>query len=371
MGGCAFPGMTGLSCKNNKSTMIKTTIRLLAALMLSVFPPPVTSYAQTDGAARMAVTINDYNGAGTEHWTVAWVTTESGVFIKTLWKQGTKYAFTSSQWTTHTPQWNSARGGTSGSTVVDGYTSATATSYTGTNSPVILTWNCRDTNNVLVADGNYKLWVQYAENSGAGPYTTNGLLWTKGPSGVTNNYPNLGANFTNMRVAWVPVATPPVPPTITSAAPPLTGTVGVPYSHTCVVTGAGPITFTAAGLPGGLSISAAGAISGIPLAAGNFSGAITASNGVLPNAVQAFSITIDQVPASINSILWNHGSNVVMSGAGPAGGFYTMLFSTNLAALTAQWQPLTTNIFDSAGNFRVTNTLPPVQTEGFYLLRVP
>ncbi len=68
--------------------------------------------------------------------------------------------------------------------MVDGYTSATASTYTGTNSPVILTWNCRDTNNVLVADGNYKFWVQYAENSGAGPYTTNGLLWTKGSTGV-------------------------------------------------------------------------------------------------------------------------------------------------------------------------------------------
>ena len=52
--------------------------------------------------------------------------------------------------------------------------------YAGTNSPVILTWNCRDASNNLVADGNYKFWVQYAEDSGQGPYTTSGLLWTKG-----------------------------------------------------------------------------------------------------------------------------------------------------------------------------------------------
>lgn len=351
--------------------MMKTTIKLLVALMLGVSLPLTASFAQTEGAATMAVTISDYNGAGTEHWTVAWVTTESGIFIKTLWKQGTKYAFNSSQWTTHTPQWNSARGGTSGSTVVDGYTSATATSYTGTNSPVILTWNCRDTNNVLVADGNYKLWVQYAENSGAGPYTTNGLFWTKGPSSATNNYASLGANFTNMRVAWVPTSTPQVPPTMTSTLPPVTGTVGVPYSHTCAAIGTAPITFTAIGLPDGLTITSAGAISGIPLVATNFSGTITASNGVLPNAVQAFSIMIDQVPASISSILWNNGTNVVMSGRGPAGGVYTMLASTNVATPAAQWQPLATNFFDSGGNFRLTNTVSSLLRQRYYLLRVP
>ncbi len=352
---------------------MKTRPKFMLAALLSVVVGLTRSFAQTDGAARMAVTINDYNGAGADHWTLAWVTTESGTFIKTLWKQGTKYGFTSSQWTTHTPQWNTARGGSTGSTVVDGYTSATAASYTGTNSPVILTWNGRDTNNVLVADGNYKFWVQYAEenNNVSGPYITNGLLWTKGPSGVTNTYGSLGGNFANMRVTWVPSATPLVPPTITSTPPTATGTVGVAYGSTVTATGTAPITFTAVNLPTGLAISSAGAISGTPLVASNFSGTITASNGVLPNAAQAFSITISEVPASIASILWSNGTNVVMSGSGPAGGAYTMLISTNVAAPVAGWQTLTTNVFDSGGKFRVTNTVPPVLSQRYYLLRVP
>jgi hypothetical protein len=58
------------------------------------------AFAQTDGSPRMAVTLNDYNASGASHWTAVWVTTKSGASIKTLWKQGTRYAFSSSQCTT-------------------------------------------------------------------------------------------------------------------------------------------------------------------------------------------------------------------------------------------------------------------------------
>jgi hypothetical protein len=260
------------------------------ALALAVLLP-AAGFAQTDGSARLSVAITDYNGSGAGHWTVAWVTTEAGVFIKTLRKQGTSYGWTSSQWTTHTPQWNAARGGVNGSQVVDGYTSATATTYTGTNSPVILTWNCRDTNNVLVPNGNYKFWVQYAEDSGAGPYTTNGLLWTKGPAAATNTYANKGLYFTNMSVRWTPNTPPPVAPAITSAAPP-GGTVGTAYSYNCTVSGTPAPGFYATGLPTGLTIGVSGLIAGTPTTAGTFIGNIIATNGVSPNATQAVSIII-------------------------------------------------------------------------------
>ena len=48
-----------------------------------------------------------------------------------------------------------------------------------------------DANNVLVPDGNYKLWIQYAEDSGQGPHTTNGLTWTKGPVAKTNDFADI------------------------------------------------------------------------------------------------------------------------------------------------------------------------------------
>jgi hypothetical protein len=335
-----------------------------SAMLLSA-----TAFAQTDGVAHLNVTLNDYNGSGASHWTVAWVTTESGSFIKTLRKQGTKYAFSSSQWTTHCPQWNAARGGTAGSTVVDGYTSATATSYAGTNSPVILAWNCRDTNNVVVPDGRYKFWVQYAEDSGAGPHTTNGLLWVKGPLGMTNSYPNLSPNFTGMQVAWVPSIPASVAPTITSAPLPGTGTVGVPFTYPCAATGTAPITFTASGLPPGLVLSSAGALSGFPTQPGRFVGTLRASNGTPPDASQPFDLTIGSIPVIFAPPMLA-GQTLVLSGTGPAGGRYAVLTSPDPAS-GGLGVPVFTNTFDPAGRFNFTNIVD-ANTPGQYLrLRIP
>ena len=335
--------------------------RLVGAAALGVALLPIAAFAQTDGSARMAVTVNDYTGAsGTAHWTVVWVTTEAGAFIKSLRKQGP--SITSSSWNSHCSVWYAAK---AGSSALDGYSSATASNYSGTNSPVILTWNCRDAANNLVANGNYKFWVQYAEDSGQGPYTTNGLLWTKGPAGSTNNYANLGARFTSMQVRWTPAA---VAPTITSAAPTATGTVGVPYTFTSTATGTAPITFTAPGLPAGLTMSPGGVISGVPTLAGVASGTITAVNGTLPNATQPFSINIGSVPVTIGSVA-TEGNNIILGGTGPANGIYAVLSATDVGQ--SGWSPLATNTFNALGNFRFTNALAPATQQQFYRLRVP
>ncbi len=181
-------------------------------LLLGVFLIGGEGWAQTVGTARLEVTLKDYNGSGARHWTVVWVTTEAGAFIKTLWRQGPSLG--SGQWNSHCSAWYSAK---AGSTAFDGYSSATAQSYAGTNSPVILTWNGRGAAGAEVPDGRYKFWVQYAEDSGQGPYTTGGLLWTKGAVGATNTYANQGANFAAMKVVWSPEL-PPAPPVITSVA---------------------------------------------------------------------------------------------------------------------------------------------------------
>ncbi len=178
---------------------MKTLLKGLGIYWLSFGLAYSNAWAQTDGGATFEGTLVHYSTSSQSHYTVAWVTTASGAFIKSLRKQGPG-SWTSSEWSNHCGIWNTAR---AGSQVLDGFTSATATTYTGTNSPVVWTWNCRDTNNKLVADGNYKFWIQYAENAGQGPYTTNGLLWTKGPVGATNTYPDQGIK--SMRVVWSPV----------------------------------------------------------------------------------------------------------------------------------------------------------------------
>jgi hypothetical protein len=332
------------------------------ALALSLLPTP--SPAQTAGSAKLEATILDYTGtSGASHYTVVWVTTQAGAFIKSLRKQGPS-SWTSSEWGKHCGTWNTAR---AGSTVLDGYSSATATTYTGTNSPVILTWNGRDASNNLMPDGNYKFWIQYAENSGQGPVTTSGLLWTKGAAAATNNYANQGANFANMKIIWSPAAT---PPTITSVALPATGTVGVPYHFNCTANGSAPIMFAALALPTGLTINSAGVISGNPTAAGTFSGTITAANGTLPNATQPFSIVVSMVPANITAIQLRANS-LVLNGSGPPNGVYTVLVSTNADTVPAQWTTITTNSFDGAGNFSFTNAISSGVPQEFYQLRVP
>jgi len=237
--------------------------------------------AQTDGTARLEVTLQDYNGSSTRHYTVAWVTTGNGTFIKSLRKQGPS-SWTSSQWNAHCTTWNSAR---AGSTALDGYTSATAQNYTGTNNPVILTWNGRDVAGNLMPDGQYKFWVQYAEDQNVqGPVTTGGLAWTKGSAGTTNTYPNQAGNFTNMRVTWVPIA------------------VDVPLSF-----------------------------------------------------------------GSIRAV----GSDLLLTGSGPANGPFSLLGSTNLGS--QQWSTIGSGAFDSQGQAQVTltNALGTAGSSQFYRLRAP
>ncbi|MCC6150605.1 MAG: hypothetical protein IT461_10170 [Planctomycetes bacterium] len=83
-------------------------------------------------------------------------------------------------------------------------------------------------------------------------------------------------------------------PTFTSAAP-ANGTQGVPYTHNYAASGF-PATFTftltAGTLPTGLTLSGGGALSGTPSAAGNYTGTVTCSNGISPDATQNFNITI-------------------------------------------------------------------------------
>jgi hypothetical protein len=339
----------------------------LCVLLFSLGLAHTNSLAQTAGSARLEATILNYVGtSGASHYTVVWVTTQAGGFVKSLRKQGPSN-WASSEWGNHCGTWNTVR---AGSTALDGYSSATATTYTGTNSPIILTWNGRDASNNLMPDGNYKFWIQYAENSGQGPVTTGGLLWTKGAVTTTNTYANQGANFASMKVIWSPSVPATVAPTITSVAPPATGIVGVPYGFNCTATGTAPITFTALGLPTGLTISSTGIISGNPTTAGIFAGMITAANGTLPNATQPFSIVVSVVPANIAAVRLN-ANTFVMSGSGPANGSYTVLTAPSPETLPAQWTAIATNSFDGAGNFSFTNAIDSGVSQKLYRLRVP
>lgn len=83
-------------------------------------------------------------------------------------------------------------------------------------------------------------------------------------------------------------------PTITSAAA-TTFTVATAGTFSVVGTGAPAPTFSASGaLPAGVTLSSAGVLAGTPATgtAGTYPVTITASNGTLPNATQAFTLTV-------------------------------------------------------------------------------
>lgn len=321
-------------------------------------------HGQTDGSALLSVRINNYS-ADPDHWTVVWVTDgTTGTFIKTLWRQGP--ALTNSHWDKHCRIWYTAK---NNSTAFDGYSSATARSYSGKDSPVILTWNCRDAGNQLVADGTYKFWVQYAEDGGQGPYTANGLAWTKGSGAATTTFPDEAPEFTNMSVEWAPVVVS-TPPVITSPPPPTQWTMGVPFGYTCTATGTAPVSFSAVGLPDGLTIDTNGIISGVPSRGGSFSATITASNGVVPNATQVFPITITVIQPTLTLVRWQ-GSNLNLQGRGPPNGQFSLRRALEAGDPIAEWTVTGSGTFDEEGLFDISVAPMAGVPAEFFRVQIP
>ena len=91
--------------------------------------------------------------------------------------------------------------------------------------------------------------------------------------------------------------------------------------------GTGPYTFTATGLPSGLSISSAGVISGTPTVSGTFSYTVTITDSKGNKGTLSCSITV-LPPVSVSCVTFNAVQGVAitpvsLTGSGGAGGAYT------------------------------------------------
>ena len=152
--------------------------------------------ANTDGSVTFKVTTTANTGQYNPNNVAAvWVVDSSNRFVKTLCRHGvTRVGYLT--------QWIAARGSY---TTVDGTTSATLTSEPQTHT---VTWNCRNTNGVVVPDGQYTFKAEYTSDNLQGPYLTNGASFMKSLSAVTTNYANFsngGGAFTNMSLTYTPL----------------------------------------------------------------------------------------------------------------------------------------------------------------------
>ena len=128
-------------------------------------------------------------------------------------------------------------------------------------------------------------------------------------------------------------------------------------------------------------------ISSSPLAAGNsfhifsaagYSGSFTGITPATPGSGLVWDLA--QLSSGIVSVASQpvigntrvSGGNLIFSGTGgTTNGTFYVLTSTNVATPLANWTPLSTNAFDSSGNFSVTNTINPGNPRQFYLLKTP
>ncbi|NLH74917.1 MAG: DUF2271 domain-containing protein [Verrucomicrobia bacterium] len=146
----------------------------------------------TAGQATFQVTTKTANGRyAPRHVLAIWVTDAQGNFVKTLKRQ----AATRQQYLYKF--WASAKN----YTPVDGTTGATLTSHTSHT----VTWDCRNTNGVVMPDGFYYFNVEFTEENAQGPWTGSTLLgFEKSTAPITNAFNNI-ANFINMRIVFAPV----------------------------------------------------------------------------------------------------------------------------------------------------------------------
>ena len=147
--------------------------------------------------------------------------------------------------------------------------------------------------------------------------------------------------------------------TITTATLP-NGTVGTSYAATTLAATGGtpPYSWSASGLPSGLSMSAAGVISGTPAAVGSFSVTVQVTDAAKATATKSFSITVVGVLTITTATLSNGtvGTAYTATTVAAAGGTppYTWSASGLPSGLSMSSAGVISGTPTAAGSFSVT-----------------
>ncbi|MBI5541974.1 MAG: DUF2271 domain-containing protein [Bacteroidia bacterium] len=181
--------------------MKKALLKNLSALLVLISCMFLTSgiYAQTPGTLTFTVNLTSHSGSyGTDHYVVLWIENGSNTFVKTKLKRADTHATGTHN---HLPLWKAS----SALNVVDATTGASLSSY---GTPLSFTWNATDVAGALVADGTYKVRVEFTWSTTTNTANTT-VAFTKGASAV-HLTPADEANFTGMVLDWQPSAAAPV-----------------------------------------------------------------------------------------------------------------------------------------------------------------
>jgi len=141
-----------------------------------------------------------------------------------------------------------------------------------------------------VLSGSLPAWASLNAASGAITGTPNAI--------ATSNFTLQASNAagTSNRAFALTIAAAIIPPAFITTSPLTAGMVGAGYSVQFTATGSTPITWSASGVPAGLTLSASGLLSGTPTTPGTSIIAVTATNAAGSAGPTGFSITISPAP---------------------------------------------------------------------------
>ena len=172
---------------------------VVAAIFISA-----SAMAQTAGTLTFSFTTTSHSGyQGTKNALAIWIQTGTGSFVKTYFR----YAGAGGGTQDHLPTYAVNSGGTSSNCLSTSCNKVGAT--TGATLPgattKTFTWDGKDANGNLVADGTYKITIEQTWNHGTSGTVVKSYSFTKGPSPVVQN-PTADANFTGVSLSWQPTS---------------------------------------------------------------------------------------------------------------------------------------------------------------------
>ncbi|PKP19032.1 MAG: hypothetical protein CVU05_12290 [Bacteroidetes bacterium HGW-Bacteroidetes-21] len=161
--------------------------KLVLGFILVIFTYFSVQSQNTPGTVTFKVTtVTDGGQFSPKNVIAIWVKNSSGTFVKTIKVMALQRIQYLNQWKT-----------SSGLNTTDAITGSTLLSH----QTHTVTWNCTNVSGSVVPDGNYDIWVEYADDDVSGPvahYTFN-----KGTSSSVQNFNNQ-PYFINVSINYVP-----------------------------------------------------------------------------------------------------------------------------------------------------------------------